>query len=72
MLNAMKPTAKPIDAAISMFSCGTALPSLSYKYSDVNGHTVTPPGVQFNRLDKNTALCNKVLADLVCVALVFS
>lgn len=72
ILNAIKPTAKPIDAAISMFSWGTARPSRSYKYSDVNGHTVTPPGVQFNRLDKNTALCSNVLAYLVCVAFVFS
>lgn len=72
MLNAIKPTAKPIEAAMSIFSCGTALPSLSYRYSDVNGHTVTPPGVQFIRLERKTALCNKVLAYLVCVTFVFS
>lgn len=39
ILNTIKPTAKPIDAAISVFSCGIALPSRSYKYSEVSGHT---------------------------------
>lgn len=57
---------------MSMFSCGTARPSLSYRYSDVNGHTVIPPGVQFILLDKNTALCNNVEAYFVCVPFVFS
>lgn len=68
----MNPTANPMDAAISIFSCGTARPSRSYKYSDVSGQTVTPPGVQFMRLVKKTALCNKVDAYRVCVAFVFS
>lgn len=54
--------ANPIAAAMSIFSCGAARPSRSYKYSEVNGHVVTPPGVQFMCRDRNTALCNNVEA----------
>lgn len=72
ILNAMNPTANPMAAAISIFSCGAARPSRSNKYSEVCGHIIAPPSVQFIGRDKNTALCNSVDAYRVCVDLVFS
>lgn len=60
MLNAINPVAKPIAAAISIFSCGDARPKRSYKYSDVIGHVVISVGVQFIWRDRKTALCKSV------------
>lgn len=59
MLKQVRPIEKAIDTAISVVSCGSAVPNLSKTKSFASGHSPGDAFVQFMRRDKNVALCSK-------------